>query len=172
MTKALNDISLVDSDLQLCPFDHDDRIREETPVFTYPKTGFGLLTRYADVRMATADSKSYSSKAGQIAVRDGSPVADEVRQIYEAGGWPPVHSLVNNDPPDHGRFRSFVDKAFLPKHVKVIEPQIRAIAEKLCDGLPLLKATEIASTALFLASPLASGITGAGIAVDCGMTAG
>jgi NAD(P)-dependent dehydrogenase (short-subunit alcohol dehydrogenase family) len=36
----------------------------------------------------------------------------------------------------------------------------------------LLEASEIASVATFLASPLASGITGAGIAVDCGMTAG
>ncbi|UNU43734.1 SDR family oxidoreductase [Sphingopyxis sp. YF1] len=36
----------------------------------------------------------------------------------------------------------------------------------------LLEPNEIADVALFLASPLARGITGAGIAVDCGMTAG
>jgi NAD(P)-dependent dehydrogenase (short-subunit alcohol dehydrogenase family) len=36
----------------------------------------------------------------------------------------------------------------------------------------LLDPMEIADVALFLSSPLARGITGAGIAVDCGMTAG
>jgi cytochrome P450 len=70
-------------------------------------------------------------------VREGSPVADEVKRIYETEGWAPVHSLVNNDPPDHKRFRSFVDKAFSPAHVKTSLPLIRSIAQELVDALPV-----------------------------------
>ncbi len=137
MPKVAQNDSLIDPDVQRCPFDLYDRARAQAAVYTDPKTGFGLLTRYGDVRKATADTTSYSSRAGQVMVRDGSPVADDVRRIYETEGWLPVHSLVNNDPPDHARFRAFVDKAFAPAYVTSIEPEIRAIVERLCDDLPV-----------------------------------
>jgi cytochrome P450 len=137
MTASGDGVSFIDPEVQRCPFAHYDKVRSETAVYTDPKTGFGLLTRYADVRRCTADTREFSSKAGQIAVRDGSPVADKVRRIYETEGWAPVHSLVNNDPPDHKRFRAFVDKAFLPAHVNNSEAHIRVLAEELCNALPV-----------------------------------
>lgn len=136
MDRAPEPTSFVDPEVQRCPFPHYDRLRAAAPVYRDSSTGFDMLMRYGDVRKATADTTHFSSKAGQISVRDGSPVAEKVRQIYAAEGWLPVHSLVNNDPPDHGRFRAFVDKAFLPRHVRAIEPYIRATAEELCRSMP------------------------------------
>jgi cytochrome P450 len=46
----------------------------------------------------------------------------------------PVHSLVNNDPPDHGRFRAFVERAFLPARMTSIVPKIEAAVDRLIEG--------------------------------------
>jgi cytochrome P450 len=127
-------ISFVDPAVQKCPFDHYAAVRARSPVYLDPITGFYVLTGYEAVREATMDAANYSSKAGQIAIREGSWVADQVRALYDTEGWMPVHSLVNNDPPDHTRFRTFVDRAFLPSRLKTIAPKIQPAVDRLVDG--------------------------------------
>lgn len=134
MSNDLNAISFVDPEVQKCPFASYSRVREEQPVYIDPITGFYVLTRYESVRKATADTATLSSRAGQISIREGSTVADEVRGIYENEGWMPVHSLVNNDPPDHGRFRAFVERAFTAARIKTITPKIEIAIDELIDA--------------------------------------
>lgn len=129
-----NPISFVDPETQKCPFARYAEVRAKSPVYVDPITGFYVLTTYEAVRKATVDVTNLSSKAGQIAIREGSVVADQVRELYHTQGWMPVHSLVNNDPPDHGRFRSFVERAFLPGRIKTIVPKIEATVDRLIDG--------------------------------------
>ena len=131
---AASPISFVDPETQKCPFSRYAEVRSKSPVYIDPITGFYVLTTYAAVRKATADVTNLSSRAGQIAIREGSTVADQVRSIYHEQGWMPVHSLVNNDPPDHGRFRAFVERAFLPNRMKTILPKIEATVDRLIDG--------------------------------------
>lgn len=128
-------ISFVDPDVQKCPFPHYAQVRARQPVYRDPVTGFYVLTTYDAVRKATADVANLSSRAGQIGIREGSTVADEVRALYQAEGWMPVHSLVNNDPPDHQRFRSFVERAFSPAQLKTIEPRIAAAVDRLVGSI-------------------------------------
>jgi cytochrome P450 len=127
-------ISFVDPEVQKCPFAAYDRVRSEHPVYVDPVTGFYVLTGYEAVRKATSDTVNLSSRAGQISIREGSTVADEVRAIYDNEGWMPVHSLVNNDPPDHGRFRTFVERAFSAPRIKTITPKIEVAINELIDG--------------------------------------
>jgi cytochrome P450 len=127
-------ISLVDPQIQVCPFASYDKIRAEQRVYIDPVTGYYVLTHYDDVRAATADTETLSSRAGQIGIREGSAVAEQVQKIYETEGWMPVHSLVNNDPPDHGRFRPFVERAFLPARLKSIGPKIEQAVERLIEN--------------------------------------
>jgi len=129
-----NPISFVDPQTQVCPFARYAKVRAEGAVYIDPITGFYVLTTYEAVRKATADTTNLSSRAGQIAIREGSTVADEVRAIYRDQGYMPVHSLVNNDPPDHGRFRGFVERAFLPNRIKTIAPKIDATVDRLIDA--------------------------------------
>jgi cytochrome P450 len=131
---AASPISFVDPETQKCPFSRYAEVRSKSPVYIDPITGFYVLTTYDAVRKATADVTNLSSRAGQIAIREGSTVADQVRSIYHEQGWMPVHSLVNNDPPDHGRFRAFVERAFLPNRMKTILPKIEATVDRLIDG--------------------------------------
>jgi cytochrome P450 len=127
-------ISFVDPAVQKCPFASYAKVRAQHPAYLDPLTGFYVLTSYDAVRRATIDVAHYSSRAGQIAIREGSSVADQVREIYQTEGWMPVHSLVNNDPPDHGRFRAFVERAFLPARLKTIVPKIEAAVDRLIDA--------------------------------------
>jgi len=131
---AASPISFVDPETQKCPFSRYAEVRSKSPVYVDPITGFYVLTTYDAVRKATVDVTNLSSRAGQIAIREGSTVADQVRSIYREQGWMPVHSLVNNDPPDHGRFRAFVERAFLPNRMKTIVPKIEATVDRLIDG--------------------------------------
>lgn len=128
----VKDISLTDPEIQKCPFGAYRQLHQEAPVHVDPVTGFYVLTKYADVRQATMDTTRFSSRAGQISVRD-SPAAAEVRRIYQERGWMPVHTLVNNDPPDHTRFRALVDKAFLIGKVRALEPYITQVVDELID---------------------------------------
>jgi cytochrome P450 len=131
---AANPISFVDPETQKCPFARYAEVRSKSPVYIDPITGFYVLTTYDAVRKATVDVTNLSSRAGQIAIREGSTVADQVRSLYHEQGWMPVHSLVNNDPPDHGRFRAFVERAFLPNRIKTIVPKIESTVDRLIDG--------------------------------------
>lgn len=134
METAQKPLSFVDPEVQKCPFPHYRAARERGPVYLDPITGFYVLTHHESVRKATLDAKTLSSKAGQIAIREGSPVAADVRRIYETEGVMPVYSLVNNDAPDHGRFRAFVERAFLPERLKQISPKVAATVDRLIDG--------------------------------------
>lgn len=134
MSDTVADISFVDPEVQKCPFASYAKVRSEHPVYIDPITGFYVLTGYENVRLATMDTANLSSRAGQISIREGSTVADQVRRIYETEGWMPVHSLVNNDPPDHSRFRPFVEKAFLPGRLRTINPKIERAVERLIDN--------------------------------------
>lgn len=46
------------------------------------------------------------------------------------------HFLLVTDPPDHGRLRSLVAKAFTPRRVAALEPRVGAIAAELLAALP------------------------------------
>jgi cytochrome P450 len=47
-----------------------------------------------------------------------------------------VRTLLTNDPPSHTRFRKMVNRAFSPKRIAEMEPQIRAVADELIDAFP------------------------------------
>lgn len=133
MHTDVSSITLTDTGIQKWPFEAYRRLQQESPVHLDPVTGIYVLTGYEAVRRATMDTARLSSRAGQISVREGA-VADEVRRIYHERGWQPVFTLVNNDPPDHTRFRALVEKAFTPSKVRAIEASIEQIVDELIDG--------------------------------------
>lgn len=58
--------------------------------------------------------------------------APEVMEIY-AQGYPPVDTLLTNDPPAHTRYRVLVTKAFSARRVATLEPKVREIAAELVE---------------------------------------
>ncbi len=100
--------------------------------------GVTLLTRHADV-LAVLRSKSASSERTKLdpakvpeGFTDRRESPPEVLELFEGSEGRDV-SFLFRDPPDHTRLRGIVSKAFTPKMVRQLEPQIRGIAQRLVD---------------------------------------
>ena len=54
----------------------------------------------------------------------GGDYPQEAADIMANEGYPPVDTMLTADPPRHTRYRSLVDKAFSPKRVTDMGPEI------------------------------------------------
>ena len=120
--------------VQRCPFPLIARLHAEAPVYKDPVTGFYIVTRYDDIAHISANPGLFSNQTSLIMSKAHSPVAAEVAKRFAERGFKRVHTLVTNDPPDHGKYRGLVDKVFSPAFVKSLEPGITDLAEGLIDA--------------------------------------
>ena len=82
--------------------------QEEAEVLGWPAgPGFWAVTRHADVVRVLKDAATYSSRLGTTQIRDPDP--DDLPFIRRM--------MLNQDPPDHGRLRRLVSRAFTPGRV-------------------------------------------------------
>jgi cytochrome P450 len=124
--------SFADPEVQKCPFPVYDALRDEQPVYRDPVTGNYVLTRYDDIRKVLLNPATFSSRTGVL----GDRWAPEAKKLFEEQGWLPMDTLVSNDPPEHRRFRTLVDKVFTATKVASLEPRISEIIEELIDAFP------------------------------------
>ncbi|WP_078629014.1 cytochrome P450 [Streptomyces sp. 142MFCol3.1] len=96
--------------------------QEEREVLGWPAgPGFWAVTRHADVVRVLKDSATYSSCLGATQIRDPAP-----------GDLPFIRRMMlNQDPPDHGRLRRLVSRAFTPRRVGQFEAVARERARAL-----------------------------------------
>ena len=101
------------------PYPTYHRLRSEDPVHQSP-LGFWVLSRYEDVVAALRDPRlGKEAIASFVAARFGAPVP--------AMGL----SMLDRDPPDHTRLRGLVSKAFTPRVVEGLRPDIQGIVDDL-----------------------------------------
>ncbi|MGZ0217373.1 MAG: cytochrome P450, partial [Acidimicrobiales bacterium] len=66
---------------------------------------------------------------------DRGPFADLQQSILrDGGGWEHVQTLQRTDPPDHGRYRSLLDRVFTIKRVREMIPYMDRVVNDLIDG--------------------------------------
>ncbi|MFJ2773972.1 cytochrome P450 [Streptomyces sp. NPDC087300] len=96
--------------------------QDETPVLGWPAgPGFWAVTRHADVVRVLKDSATFSSHLGATQIRDPDPAdLPFIRRM-----------MLNQDPPDHGRLRRLVSRAFTPRRVDRFEARARERARSL-----------------------------------------
>ncbi len=111
------------------PYPFYRAMREHAPVYQVPGAGFFIISRYADILAALNNEEVFSSRQPPGVDINPSP---EVMEIY-AQGFPPVDTLLTNDPPAHTRYRVLVTKAFSARRVATLEPKVREIAAELAD---------------------------------------
>jgi cytochrome P450 len=123
---------------QFDPFEGDPyafyrRAREEEPVFYSPILDYWVITRYDDVHeiMRETDGQTFSAANALDPIAPLCPATLAKLGEYE---YVPRASLVNMDPPDHGRWRQILRKAFTPERVQELEPMTRELVTHSIDG--------------------------------------
>ena len=118
--------------------DRFDSIRAETPVLriespTDDHEPFWLITRHDDVMRISKDNITFlnAPRPSVFTNKAGEALARSI-----TGGSPNlVQSLVSLDAPKHPKLRRLTQEWFMPKNLRVIEADIRALAKRTVDKL-------------------------------------
>ncbi len=123
-----------------CPYPiFADLRRRGGPMFV-PEIDGWLVTRYEDVRAILRDTERFSSLNPTGPRRSGDILAQGIVELMQDPSMAEALSslgrgrgavLLNADPPDHRRQRKLVNPAFRPDRLRLLEPAIRAVAERL-----------------------------------------
>jgi cytochrome P450 len=110
--------------------------RAATPVFYSPDLDYWVVTRYHDVRQIFQTPKIFSATNTLAPLQPICPVAG---RLLTEGGFRPVPTLTNSDPPGHTRVRRLAHVAFTPRRVAAMESlvrelSIRFVEERLSTG--------------------------------------
>jgi cytochrome P450 len=127
----INEIDLLNPDSCVGGVPHEwfTFLRRNAPIYKHPEPGgpgFWVITRYDDVVRVGRDSQSFSSeneRGGVVQLRDVE-MAD-----FNRGG----RMMLTMDPPDHTRYRSLVNKGFVPRMINALAPHIREITSAIID---------------------------------------
>jgi cytochrome P450 len=132
------DIDLTDLDRFTRGFPHElfTRLRHEAPIWFHPPTahtpdgeGFWVVTRYADIVAAAADTETFSSTTGGRRTGGGT-ILEDLPLGFAAG------VLLNMmDEPRHRRFRRLVTPTVSPRALAALEAELRARTAAILDGV-------------------------------------
>jgi len=114
-----------------CPHAFNARLRREAPVYRCPHTGIVFVSDYAHVRDVAKHHEIFSNRFGQAMRSEG----DVDPRIVEAQkeGYPPVDTMLTQDPPVHRRYRGMVNEAFTARRVSTLEPFIESLCHETID---------------------------------------
>src|SRR5262249_34937058 len=115
------------------PFYH--RLRTTDPMHL-PPLGFHVASRYANVTEGlrdkrfgqdSGDNRFGKDFGGRITRRSGPQILEE--PVYRSMS----HWMLQLDPPDHGRLRGLVVRAFTARRVEDMRPRIQQIVDEIID---------------------------------------
>ncbi|HKM87013.1 MAG TPA: cytochrome P450 [Xanthobacteraceae bacterium] len=108
------------------PFYH--RLRAADPMHLTP-LGFYVASRHADITSILRDKRFGKDFIGRMTRRFGPQVLEE--PIYRSMS----HWMLQQDPPDHGRLRGLVVRAFTARRVEDMRPRIQQIVDEIIDRI-------------------------------------
>jgi cytochrome P450 len=108
------------------PFYH--RLRTADPVHA-TSLGFYVVSRHADVTTVLRDKRFGKDFVGRMMRRHGPQILDE--PVYRSMR----HWMLQLDPPDHGRLRGLVVRAFTARRIEDMRPRIQAIVDGIIDRI-------------------------------------
>jgi hypothetical protein len=108
------------------------RVRPAEPVFYSPELDYWVVTRYEDIKAIFSDPKTFSASIAQNPIK---PLAPQVAQMLQTGGFRTKPVMSNADPPDHTRIRKFTWQAFTPKRIAQLEPDVRRLVTRFIEQI-------------------------------------
>jgi cytochrome P450 len=106
------------------PFYH--RLRVADPMHLTP-IGLHVASRHADIVSILCDKRFGKDFIGRMTRRSGPQILDE--PVYRSMS----HWMLQLDPPDHGRLRGLVVRAFTARRIEDMRPRIQAIVDEIID---------------------------------------
>ena len=94
-----------DVEIDANPYETWRRLRDDAPVYRNEELDFYALTRYEDVAAAYRNFQTYSSARG-------------LDLTMVTSGEDPPKMILFMDPPDHGRMRGLLNKAFTARAIR------------------------------------------------------
>ena len=112
------------------PYPAYARLREADPVHQNP-FGFWIVSTYDEVNALLRSGHSVEER--HVAPGPMQAIADEVYGDREER----MHglSMLDKDPPDHTRLRKLVSKAFTPKSIAALEPEVERLVDDALDRM-------------------------------------
>ena len=121
-------VQSVDAGLHCRSVSFYSRLRATDPMHLTP-LGFHVASRHADVATILRDKRFGKDFIGRITRRSGPQILEE--PVYRSMS----HWMLQLDPPDHGRLRGLVVRAFTARRVEDMRPHIQQIADEIIDRL-------------------------------------
>jgi len=108
------------------PYPSFHRLRTTEPMHLMP-LGFYVASRHADVTSILRDKRFGKDFVGRMTRRHGPQILNE--PIYRSMR----HWMLQLDPPDHGRLRGLVVRAFTARRIEDMRPRIQQIVDAIID---------------------------------------
>jgi cytochrome P450 len=121
-------MSVLDETFRNCPHQRFDVLRARDPVHHDTLLGRVLLTRAADVAGVLKD------RSLSVDGRNCAPGTIVARLATERDRDAPRSMLVLDDP-DHARLRSLVSRAFTPRAIEAMRPEVARVADELLEAV-------------------------------------
>lgn len=131
----MNDsVNLFDLETQQCPYDAYRTLRNDAPVYQCPHTGMYIVTRFDDVRRVLTDTDHFTNRLASLSdAAEPTPRQRRLNDLFKKEGWLPAPTLAGRDDPNHKEMRAMFNRAFSPKRVKELDPEVRDLAYRLID---------------------------------------
>src|SRR5262249_52972455 len=104
--------------------------RAATPVFHSPDLGYWVVTRYVDIEQIFRTPKLFSATNTLAPLQ---PICPAAGRLLAEGGFRPVPTLTNSDPPAHIRVRRLAHVAFTPRRVSAMESFVRELTRRCVE---------------------------------------
>ena len=129
LSRPLAELSPLSPEALGCPHELNERLRREAPVHHCPHTGIFFVSDYDTITRIAKDHATFSNK---FALADAGEIDPRILAI-QAQGYPPVDTMLTQDPPVHRRYRGLVNQAFTARRVATLTPYIHKLCHDLID---------------------------------------
>jgi cytochrome P450 len=126
-------VDLFDPAFKADPYPTYSELRSSAPVHrvTLPDgRGVWLITRYEDV-LAVFKDERFVKNWRKVLTPEQLAQIPPIPEVME----PLSKNMLDADPPDHGRLRALVSKAFTPRLIEHMRPRVQEIADTLLDAV-------------------------------------
>lgn len=131
MTSNSIEFNPLDANFRVDPYPTYHRLRSQNPIHRH-FMGSWMITRYADAVKVLRDSRFGGDNLPRRIADKNQYLAEETADfkalIQAISSW-----LLYLEPPNHSRMRSLVGKAFYPKIVEQLRPQVQQIVDEILE---------------------------------------